>query len=860
MGAYTSSIAAPTDGFDRHMVGAVEVGIVVSMVLHGVIIASSVSYFHNYERDVTYVRVVIGMLWRVFILNAFRPLTNFVLSDHHYRLLSTTHTGCLLWGLYQITILQLGEQLGFFVYPQTIPLSAALSALMQSIVQAVFTYRLYRFSRAIVIAGICWVLTIYELVGTFIYALNFPSKSVSDQGAYQVTYGWLVLSVLACAAVVDAVIAISIAVALHSGRSAAMGSTHTAVDKLETWTLRTGMLTSFLAIAVVVNFGMDRQNNVWLALYIGITNLYPLTLLTLFNGRRELRAQDQTDKEITVDRLRASGIITSAAANAYGRPRSNSHTSRISRVSSNATNTTRRSGYSGISGFSGGGGHHRAESFSLGTLNIRRSDEIVRSGRDSAFSLGHGRKDSLNSIRSGSGGVGGGVVLNRSSSLSLSPGGKSDHQGHGNSRNRASTIAEIGELDSVDMDKEVDEKERKIGVPISAHEAVAPARASAASPSPGLERGLFGCGLGPGYGGRYATGGGEGAAQATDGGVGELGRRGGREIEIHEHVEVVVHLDSLPPPPRGQSGHVRTGTGMRLPEWEREYERGWNSKSWIDKGTFAYESESEPESESNPVSESVCKSDPHLTSVVGVNTSTNNNTLAPISIRIGANVRGRPGLPVAGGRSHARTTTLVFTGPSVPRPKFKSLMIVVVIDISGTARDRASVMLGLRITSVIALPEMLGLPTGTPIQRVITTSIGRAIKAMITTVRIIIGLVIATDIALMTLRSLVGHHELGHENVYLGRDDDGPWLRLPPTPGFLRELEYTGSMDRGWLVDGEEGFERDGASIFGSEDGESTTVYEGASVRGRYGGGERDLEVGAGSGERWSRGAMGERR
>ncbi|KAF8656415.1 hypothetical protein AX16_002559 [Volvariella volvacea WC 439] len=321
--------------FDPHMIGALELGILVSMVLHGVIIASSVSYYRHYVTDVMYVRVVIGILW----------------------LLSTTHAGCLLWALYQVTILRLGEPLDFFVIPVTIPLSTAFSSMMQSIVQSVFTYRLYRFSRSLWAALACWALALYEMVGTFIYALSFPYSSVEAQNQHHIKYGGLVFSFLLCAAVLDAAIAITIAVCLHNGQAAAMGATKRAVDRLETWTLRTGMVTSFIALAIAVNFGLDRQNNIWLALYFVLTNLYPLTLMTLFNGRRELILPDHepsSERGFSLNHLRAT---------------TEGHTTSIGEITGARPNFINTRGGLGVGlGGGGGGGIWSEGSIGLNTM------------------------------------------------------------------------------------------------------------------------------------------------------------------------------------------------------------------------------------------------------------------------------------------------------------------------------------------------------------------------------------------------------------------------------------------------------------------------------------------------------------
>lgn len=125
--------------------------------------------------------------------------------------------------------------------PQAYPISSLFSAIIQALVQVcqahisklhifpdritklTYAYRLYKFSERMIIPVIFSAATIFNFVGTLIFAVASVDKiTIQQTMAYRQYWSWLIYTVYAATAVLDVAIAGSIAYYLSRGRKGVM--------------------------------------------------------------------------------------------------------------------------------------------------------------------------------------------------------------------------------------------------------------------------------------------------------------------------------------------------------------------------------------------------------------------------------------------------------------------------------------------------------------------------------------------------------------------------------------------------------------------------------------------------------------
>ncbi|KAF8888525.1 hypothetical protein BD779DRAFT_1523343 [Infundibulicybe gibba] len=255
--------------------GTVEIGVMFSLLTHGVLTVQTYSYFRRCT-DPIFMRLVISFIWSG----------------------SSLHLACMAWLLYSATITNHNLPIESIKFPVGFPLGSAIGTLVHCSVQGVYIHRMYKFSHRWHIPVFCCALTIYELGSGLAFSIvegRFNSTFVP--GRFGGGWGFLFYSFFATTAVVDVIIAISISYYLQQSRG--LRTTHL-IDWLIVWTIQTGVATSIAAILVIVLFAAHKEDNAWLGVYIFLTSLYPLALVALLNGRERLKPEDPSLRRIHV--------------------------------------------------------------------------------------------------------------------------------------------------------------------------------------------------------------------------------------------------------------------------------------------------------------------------------------------------------------------------------------------------------------------------------------------------------------------------------------------------------------------------------------------------------------------------------
>ncbi|KAF8888519.1 hypothetical protein BD779DRAFT_1672200 [Infundibulicybe gibba] len=246
--------------------GTVEVGVMFALLTHGVLTLQAYDYFRRCTDPIT-MRLVISLIWAA----------------------SSVHVACASWLLYSATITNHGVPIDSIKYPLALPAGSALGAVIHCSVQGVYIYRMFRFGHGWSVALLCSVLTAYEFgVGMAFSVIEARYNWEAALGRFEDAWAFLVYSFFGAAAVVDVAIAVSVTYYLRRGRNQ-VERTSFLIDRLVVWTIQTGAITSITAITVIILFAVHRENNAWLGVYTFLTNLYPLALIALLNGREHLK-------------------------------------------------------------------------------------------------------------------------------------------------------------------------------------------------------------------------------------------------------------------------------------------------------------------------------------------------------------------------------------------------------------------------------------------------------------------------------------------------------------------------------------------------------------------------------------------
>ncbi|KAJ7889854.1 hypothetical protein B0H14DRAFT_2691086 [Mycena olivaceomarginata] len=252
--------------------GAMEIGVFLSLIMFGVVAVQGYVYFRNSRPDRTGLKLLVGSV-------LFFELCHTVASCH---------------AIYYFTVILAGmPELAKPANSYSVSILPVFETLITALVQGFFAYRIRLLSGRIYISLVCWTLCLLRFIGGMGVAaegfLDVPREP--DYFRLQDTYGWLITSSLNVGAVLDVLIAVSLCFYIRRLYTPYnLPKSEELINRLITWTIQTGLITSLMSIAVVVAFQTMKHNFIWLALYTFLAKLYSNSLLVSLNARPHSRA------------------------------------------------------------------------------------------------------------------------------------------------------------------------------------------------------------------------------------------------------------------------------------------------------------------------------------------------------------------------------------------------------------------------------------------------------------------------------------------------------------------------------------------------------------------------------------------
>jgi len=245
--------------------GFMEVALAISLILFGILVIQAYNYFQNFD-DWLPMKVLVTV---VSVLEVFHTVV-------------ITHT------IYYITITLAGRTK---VGPNSYPLTTGivLETLITGLVQGFFSFRIYRLSGKPYISIICWTLSLLRLGGGLALAAESYMNVPKQSNAFVLTdsYGWLITLALSVGAFVDVLIALSLCYYIKRlAPTTPSQSAGTLIDRVVTWTIQTGIITSMASVAVIITFQTIRKTEIWFSIYTILAKLYSNSFFVSLNVRQ----------------------------------------------------------------------------------------------------------------------------------------------------------------------------------------------------------------------------------------------------------------------------------------------------------------------------------------------------------------------------------------------------------------------------------------------------------------------------------------------------------------------------------------------------------------------------------------------
>ncbi|KAF8186291.1 hypothetical protein BJ912DRAFT_469028 [Pholiota molesta] len=249
-------------------IGALEIGSLFATFIFGIVTLQTYTYYTTFGKDPWYYKALVASVW----------------------LLEIGHTMGVSYEMYQDTIVLYGEPQHLTKF-RALGSTTVIGGVITLLVQGFFAIRLFQvLPKPYSSIGILCVLLSLVRCAAAVY-LTIQALTFANVTEYRDRMGWLITTLLVVGAAVDVIIAGSMLYYLAKKRNQGLQRIATIIDRLIAYTIRTGLLTSVAAVAMLICFQTMPNNFIWLAIYTFLAKLYSNCLLSSLNSRQGLRDQ-----------------------------------------------------------------------------------------------------------------------------------------------------------------------------------------------------------------------------------------------------------------------------------------------------------------------------------------------------------------------------------------------------------------------------------------------------------------------------------------------------------------------------------------------------------------------------------------
>ncbi|KAJ7028983.1 hypothetical protein C8F04DRAFT_1265380 [Mycena alexandri] len=245
-------------------VGALELGVLLSVFLFGVLTVQTYIYFYRYPKDRGIYKLMVALTWTM----------------------DFGHTTAISHFIYTLTVTEYGQPEMLAIPPKSLDVAIFLSGWIGLLEQAWFTYRLYRFTKSLWLPLICAILALTRVGGSVgLFAVSLAGFTIQE---YVTRVMWLIEAVIIVGAVLDVILAVSLCYYLNFWRRGGFRRMSKMVHQIMTWTIQTGIVTTTGALALLVTFLTMKDNLIYLAFFFLMAkreSLFSNSLLFSLNAR-----------------------------------------------------------------------------------------------------------------------------------------------------------------------------------------------------------------------------------------------------------------------------------------------------------------------------------------------------------------------------------------------------------------------------------------------------------------------------------------------------------------------------------------------------------------------------------------------
>ncbi|KAF8892053.1 hypothetical protein BD779DRAFT_86532 [Infundibulicybe gibba] len=170
--------------------------------------------------------------------------------------------GC--WVMHSVSILGYHLSFSSVIVPPGFSIIVVLETIVHSITQGTYIFRMYLFGQNRYILACCCMLVLLEVgfgltwAGHVAVSDTIQEVHTRDQGVE-----WVITAFFVISASVDVFITASVSRQLRRSRMNGFKQTKYLIDRVIRWTISTGMLTSSVAITIILLWYFNRDSFIW---------------------------------------------------------------------------------------------------------------------------------------------------------------------------------------------------------------------------------------------------------------------------------------------------------------------------------------------------------------------------------------------------------------------------------------------------------------------------------------------------------------------------------------------------------------------------------------------------------------------
>ncbi|KAJ4465234.1 hypothetical protein C8J55DRAFT_441267, partial [Lentinula edodes] len=196
-------------------VGFLEIGVLVSGILFGIFTMQVYIYHKNFSKDPGWTKYgLVGhlKLWIIISL---------VVCPH--RLLELAHTICEFEALYYFSVSHYGDPTAFLIYPTPFVAVTVFDALIATLAQGYFTYRITKLTGPpYVVPILCCILMVCHSVNDIGLTVECSVTATKSLELYLHQFKWMMITSVVIRVATDIVISTALVYYLHKSRSNAL--------------------------------------------------------------------------------------------------------------------------------------------------------------------------------------------------------------------------------------------------------------------------------------------------------------------------------------------------------------------------------------------------------------------------------------------------------------------------------------------------------------------------------------------------------------------------------------------------------------------------------------------------------------